>query len=67
MMRSGLKPNVWLILSLTFAWLSAAQAQTAAVNQKIEPTVLADLRQNTQTTFFVSLREQVNTSSATAI
>jgi subtilisin family serine protease len=67
MTRSGLKPNVWLILSLAIAWLGAAQAQTPAVSQKIEAKVLADLRQNTQTTFFVILREQANMSSATAI
>jgi subtilisin family serine protease len=67
MMRSGLKLNVRVILSLAFAWLGAAQAQTTAVNQKVEAKVLADLRQTATTTFFVVLRDQANLSSATVI
>jgi subtilisin family serine protease len=52
---------------LFFIWLGPAQAQTPGVSQKIEAKVMADLRQNARTTFFVVLREQANMSSATAI
>jgi hypothetical protein len=67
MVRSGFKSSVWLVLSFAFIWLGSAQAQISSVNQKIEAEVLADLRQNATTTFFVILNEQANVSSATAI
>jgi subtilisin family serine protease len=46
--------------------LAAAQSQSA-LDQKIEPKVWTDLRAQGKVTFFVVLREQVDTSSALGI
>ena len=67
MIRTGLKSSTWLGFLFVSLWLESAQAQTAAVNQKIEAKVMSDLRQNARSTFFVVLSEQGNMRSATAI
>jgi Subtilase family len=67
MIRTGLESSIWLGFLFVSLWLGWAQAQTAAVNQKIEAKVMADLRQNARSTFFVVLSEQGNMRSATAI
>ena len=60
MMWTRIESSVWLAFLFVSLWLGSAQAQTAAVNQKIEAKVMADLRQNARTTFFVVLSEQGN-------
>jgi subtilisin family serine protease len=67
MTRGKVRSSLGLILFLGFIWLTQAHAQTPAANQKVEAKVLADLRQNAKTTFFVVLRDQANVSSATVI
>ena len=67
MMWTRVESNVWLAFLFMSIWLGSAQAQTAAVNQKIDAKVMADLRQNARTTLYVVLSEQGNVSSATAI
>ena len=67
MMWTRIESSVWLSFLFVSLWLGSAQAQTAAVNQKIEAKVIADLRQNARSTFFVVLSEQGNMRSATAI
>ena len=66
-MWTRVESNVWLAFLFMSIWLGSAQAQTAAVNQKIDAKVMADLRQNARTTLYVVLSEQGNVSSATAI
>jgi hypothetical protein len=58
---------IWLGLLSAFLWSGLAEAQTAAVNQKIELTVLAELQRRGEVTFFVVLKEQADVSRATAI
>jgi subtilisin family serine protease len=67
MKRRKFQSSLGLILLGGLIWLAPAQAQTSATNNKIEAKVMADLRQNATTTFFVVLSDQANISSATAI
>ena len=67
MMRLRLESRIWLGFVFVSFLLGSAHAQISTVNQKIEAKVLADLRQNATTTFFVVLREQANVSSAATI
>src|SRR4030095_8663339 len=67
MMRMRIESSRWLAFLFGSVWLGSAQAQPAAVNQKIDAKVMAELRQNARTTFYVVLSEQGNVSSATAI
>ena len=43
-MWTRVESNVWLAFLFMSIWLGSAQAQTAAVNQKIDAKVMADLR-----------------------
>ena len=67
MARPRFGSSVWLGFLIVTAWLGSVKAQTPAANQKIEAKVMADLRQNAKTTFFIVLGEQGNVSTATAI
>jgi subtilisin family serine protease len=66
MIQTRSKLSICLGLLVT-VWATLAYAQTSAVDQKVESKVLADLRQNGKTTFFVVLSEQANVSQAVAI
>ena len=60
MMWTRVESSVWLAFLFVLIWLGSAQAQPAVVDQKIEAKVMADLRQNARTTFYVVLSEQGN-------
>ena len=66
-MRTRPASSIWLGFVFVSFWLGSAQAQISTTNQKIEAKVLADLRQNGRTTFFVVLSERANVSSAATI
>ena len=51
--------SVWLAFLFVSIWLGSAQAQPAAVNQKIDAKVMADLRQNARTTLYVLLNDRL--------
>ena len=66
-MRTRPGSSIWFGFVFVSFWLGSAQAQISTANQKIEAKVLADLRQNGRTTFFVVLSERANVSSAATI
>jgi len=56
MMWTKVESSVWLAFLFVSVCLGSAQAQTAAVDQKIETKVMADLRQNARTIGQASMR-----------
>jgi len=66
-MPKRFKASIWLGLLFASLSLGFARAQSLTGDQKIDPKVLTDLRQDGKATFFVVLREQVDASHAITI
>jgi hypothetical protein len=49
MMWTRVESSVWMVFLFVSVCLGSAQAQTSAVDQKVEAKVVTDLRQNART------------------
>jgi subtilisin family serine protease len=67
MFCAAFKSSIPSGLLYIYLLLGLAHAQPVEVDQKIEPQVIADLRQTGKTTVFVVLRAQANVSDAAGI
>jgi hypothetical protein len=67
MLRTRFKLIAWWALLYLVVSQHPVQAQIADVNQKMEPKVMTDLRQNGKTSFFVVMGAQADVSHAVPI